>query len=335
MSFNTTEDEEQKRLMQKIARVLDETRVSFATHNRKLKDLSALRASSPLKFFASFFKTLTPLFNFQRRNASAERIVRFVAIFTCARDSNNASVCDAFLEEFLRFLLVAAMAANKTARFRACQIISEIIVRLPDETEVSNELWDEVIECMTLRVGDKIPVIRTFAVRALSRFANDLENSDILELFLQTLSLEQNADVRKTIVLSLPPSNATSAAIIDCTLDVSESVRKTAYFVLASKFPLQSLSIKLRAIILQRGLADRSAAVTNECLRLMKDKWLVKCCNGDPIELLKFLDVETYELVGESVMGALLKAGQVELQDGQSIRQYLVLTSDKKEGWYS
>lgn len=65
-------------------------------------------------------------------------------------------------------------------------------MRLPDDTEVSSELWDEVIECMKLRVGDKVPVIRTFAVRGVSRFASDLENSDILELLLQTLSLEQN-----------------------------------------------------------------------------------------------------------------------------------------------
>lgn len=43
------------------------------------------------------------------------------------------------------------------------------------------------------------------------------------------------------IVVSLPPSSATSQVIIDYTLDVSESVRKAAYFVLANKFPLQSL----------------------------------------------------------------------------------------------
>jgi hypothetical protein len=48
-------------------------------------------------------------------------------------------------------------------------------------------------------------------------------------------------EVRKTIVLSLPPSIATSQVIIDCTTDVSESVRKAAYCVLANKFPLQSL----------------------------------------------------------------------------------------------
>lgn len=53
--------------------------------------------------------------------------------------------------------------------------------------------------------------------------------------------LEYVQDVRKMIVLSLPPSSATSQVIIDCTLDVSESVRKAAYSVLANKFPLQSL----------------------------------------------------------------------------------------------
>ncbi|KAA8547692.1 hypothetical protein F0562_004121 [Nyssa sinensis] len=272
--------------MQKIARILDEARASHATHIRKLKDLSTLRTSSPDRFFSAFSKAIVPLFNFQRRTASAERLVRFVAIFASSLDSNNASLCDSFLEEFLQFLLVASAAANKTARFRACQIISEIIMRLPDNAEVSNELWDEVIECMKLRVGDKVPVVRTFAVRALSRFAYESENGDILDLFIQVLPLEQNAEVRKTIVLSLPPSNITSTEIIDCTLDVSESVRKAAYCVLASKFPLQSLSIKLRTIILQRGLADRSAAVTKECLKLMKDEWLVKYCNGYPIELL-------------------------------------------------
>lgn len=50
-------------------------------------------------------------------------------------------------------------------------------------------------------------------------------------------------DVRKILVLSLPPSSETLSMIIDCTLDVNESVRKAAYCVLASKFPLQSLRL--------------------------------------------------------------------------------------------
>ncbi|XP_057972406.1 uncharacterized protein LOC131160592 isoform X2 [Malania oleifera] len=328
-----SEEEEQSQLMPKISRVLNETLSSNATHPRKLRDLLTLRSSSsPHKFFTAFSKALTPLFCFHRRTAAAERAIRFVAIFASARDAANVSDCDAFLEDLLQFLLVAAAAANKTARFRACQIISEIIMRLPDDAEVSNELWDEVINCMKKRVEDKIPIIRIFAVRALSRFANDSENSDILELFLEALSLEQNAEVRKTIVLSLPPSNMTSSAVIDCTLDVSESVRKAAYCVLANKLPLQSLSIKLRAVILRRGFADRSSTVRKECLKLLKDEWLEKCCNGDPLELLKYFDVETYELVGESVMGALLKDGLVKVKDGQGIQRFKVLISEGSEG---
>ncbi|XP_026387060.1 condensin complex subunit 3-like [Papaver somniferum] len=325
--------EEEKVLMSKIAKIFDECRQSNAIHTRKLKELTQIRSScsSPTKFFSAFSKTLLPLFDFQRKLASVERIVRFVSMFAVRRDEKNGnSMCDAFLEEFIRFLLIGASAASKTARFRSCQIISEIIMRLPDDAEVSDELWDEVIDCMMTRVEDKVPQVRTFAVRALARFANDAENSDIIDTLLLALPLEQNAEVRKNIILSLPPTNATAATIIDCTLDVSESVRKAAYCVLANKFPLQSLSIKLRTIILQRGLADRSLAVTKECLKLMKDEWLVKCCSGDPIVLLKFLDVETYESVGEAVMRTLLKDGMVNVH-GQTMQQFLVSSSESHE----
>lgn len=65
---------------------------------------------------------------------------------------------------------------------------------------------------------------------------------------------------------------------------------------------------------------------------MMKDEWLEKCCNGDPIELLKFLDVETYESVGEAVMSTLLKAGLVKLQDCQTLREFIAPGGDSAEG---
>ncbi|KZV49788.1 condensin complex subunit 3 [Dorcoceras hygrometricum] len=322
-----------RKFSSKIAKVLDEARISQATHIRKLKELADFRSSRPpIEFIGAFSRAITPLFNFHRRTASADRIIKFVAVFACSRNAKDAASCDEFLENFLRFLILASGAANKTVRFRACQIISEIIVRLPDDAEVSNELWDEVIECVKLRVADKVSAVRTFAFRALSRFANDSENRDILDLFLEKLPLEQNADVRKTLVLSLPPSNDTLTMIIDCTLDVNETVRKAAYCVLGSKFPLQSLSIKLRTVILQRGLSDRSPAVAKECLKLMRDEWLEKGCNGDPVELLRYLDVETYESIGESVMVVLLNEELIKLQDGQTICKFLASEDEGAEG---
>ncbi|XP_074286606.1 uncharacterized protein LOC141611856 [Silene latifolia] len=319
------EIDQEKQLTRKIATIFEESKVSYATHNRKLKELSILRStssSSPNNFFTCFCKALSPLFLFQRRTPSAERIVRFASAFACFADSKNAVVDHSFFEDFMSFLLSAVSSANKTVRFRSCQIISEVIMRLPDDAEVSSELWDQVIDSMMIRVGDKIPIVRTYAIRALSRFVNDSENSDVLELFIETLDSEQNADVRKTVVLSLPPSNATSTVIVGCTLDVSESVRKAAYLVLANKYPLQSLSIKLRTLILQRGLSDRSQSIVKECLKLLKDEWLSKSCNGDPVELLKYLDVETYESVGVSVMRALVEGGMIKLDGSQRIQQF-------------
>ncbi|KAL9252604.1 Condensin complex subunit 3-like protein [Drosera capensis] len=205
-------------LLAKIVKVFNESSASYATHKRKLKELSHLRSSWPHEaFFASFTKSLTPLLNFQRRTASTERAVRFVAIFCSVRDSDCDNSYDVFLEEVLKFLVTAASAANKTVRFRACQLISEIIMRFPDDAEVSDELWDEVIGSMKLHMGDKFPII------------------------CYILCQSSFSDVRKTIILSLPASNLTSQAIVDCILDVNESVRRAAYIVLANKFPIQSL----------------------------------------------------------------------------------------------
>ncbi|KOM40513.1 hypothetical protein LR48_Vigan04g071100 [Vigna angularis] len=137
-----------------IAAILNEARTSYATHNRKLKELSLLRAkSSSSVFFSAFSRTLTPLFDFQRRLASVERVVSFVSALA-------ASASDEFIDCFLKFLLAAATTSSKTTRFRACQIVSE---------------------------GTRQDAYGTFAVRALSRFVNDFVNSDILDLYLEVL----------------------------------------------------------------------------------------------------------------------------------------------------
>lgn len=116
------ESEAHRKLSEKIRAIFQEARSSNATHRRKLKELLLLRSTSPAEFCAPFFDALTPLFIFQRRNSSTERIIKFVSALACYRSDSG----DEFLENFLRFLLVAATSANKTARSRACQIVSEV-----------------------------------------------------------------------------------------------------------------------------------------------------------------------------------------------------------------
>lgn len=64
----------------------------------------------------------------------------------------------------------------------------------------------------------------------------------------------------------------------------------------------------------------------------MTDEWLNKCCHGNPVELLKYLDVETYERVGEYVMGALLGDSLLKLHDDESIQHYILTSSGGTEG---
>lgn len=87
----------------------------------------------------------------------------------------------------------------------------------------------------------------------------------------------------------------------------------------------------MRTLILQRGLADRSDAVVKECLKLLKEEWLSKSCKGDLVELLKYLDVETYEMVSESVMKVLLKAGAVQFNEVDGLQKYIISSCEKAQ----
>jgi condensin complex subunit 3 len=121
--------DETRRLAGEVARVLDECRASLAVHPRKLRELAALRsasASSGGRFLPAFCTALTPLFQILRRSPASDRVARFAAAFASASASASGEGGDGFLEGFLRFLLAASAAAHRPARFRSCQIISEV-----------------------------------------------------------------------------------------------------------------------------------------------------------------------------------------------------------------
>jgi hypothetical protein len=56
---------------------------------------------------------------------------------------------------------------NKHVRYRACQLVAEILESLTEE--MSEELWDELKVALLKRLRDKIVPVRMQAARALSR----------------------------------------------------------------------------------------------------------------------------------------------------------------------
>ncbi|BBN11729.1 condensin complex subunit 3 [Marchantia polymorpha subsp. ruderalis] len=292
-----------------VPRVLNECQHSQATHPRGIKKLVECRAMDRDGFFKIWIQCMEPLFLVSKREPVVERMLKFAASFTAYWDEAHEDDCEHFVEEYLGLLLKWADASHKSVRFRACQMISEVILKLPEDIPVVDELWDNIISSMQRRMQDKLTSVRVYAARALSRLVitDDIENDRTVTAYRQALDFDQSAEVRKMVVMSMPAMNVTVADMVERTADISEVVRKAAYHILGTKFRIQSLSIMQRALILQRGLAERVPGVRAECVEMLKSNWLERDCEGKMISLLRYLDVETHEKVGENVMLELLK----------------------------
>ncbi|CAM6036363.1 unnamed protein product [Sphagnum compactum] len=310
-----------------IPRTLNECQELQSVHLRTVKELVKCRSGhhGPQRFLKVWCECLRPIFLVRERELAVERVVRFVATFTAYRDEEHANDCDDFVEEFLKHLLQLAEASHRTVRYRTCQLISEVMTRLGEDVEVSDDVWVALISSMQQRMQDKVPFVRVFAASALARLVtgggSGIEDDPTLLTYQEALEIDRSADVRRMVVMSMPALDSTIHQLVEHTADVSDSVRKAVYSVLGSKFPIQMLSIMQRAKVLGRGLADRVPAVQTECVHLL-ETWLTKDCEGDGVVLLRYLDVQTHEKVGEAVLLKALKEGMIKMKEGDSLRQF-------------
>ncbi len=68
-----------------------------------------------------------------------------------------------------QFMTTVHNAKEKSVRFRACQIISNILRDLDEDTEIDDGLWQALQSTLLMRIRDKIAVVRVEAVKALTR----------------------------------------------------------------------------------------------------------------------------------------------------------------------
>ena len=105
-----------------------------------------------------------------QREPAVERLVRFVVVLANERDADEAHEDDdAFLEELLWALLPLSEAADKSVRFRVCQLIASLLHGLSNDTGLADELYAELVSAMTERLRDRAPAARMQAARALAR----------------------------------------------------------------------------------------------------------------------------------------------------------------------
>ncbi|XP_063281840.1 condensin complex subunit 3, partial [Pelobates fuscus] len=273
-----------------------------ATYN-KIEDKSIF-----LEEFIHFLKY--PLIVY-RREPTVERVMDFVAKFVTSFHSSDNENDEETDEEnspvnyLFNFLLQSHTANSMAVRFRVCQLVNKLLVNLPENAQIDDDLFDKIHDAMLIRIKDKVPNVRIQAVLALARLQDPTDpNCPVSNAYTHLLENDSNAEVRRAVLSCIAPSVQTLPKIVGRTMDVKEPVRKLAYQVLSEKVHIRALSIAQRVKLLQQGLNDRSEAVKEVMQKKVIQAWL-RYTEGDVLELLHRLDVENSPEVAVSALNAM------------------------------
>ncbi|XP_040274976.1 condensin complex subunit 3 [Bufo bufo] len=288
---------------QNIAKLVSALRVTYG----QMEDKSIF-----LEEFSHYLKY--PLIVY-RREPAVERVMDFVAKFVTSfhsceeedeMDEENSPVNFLF-----NFLLQSHTANSMAVRFRVCQLIYKLLVNLPENALIDDDLFDKIQDAMLIRVTDRVPNVRIQAVLALARLQDPTDMScPVTTVYMHLLENDLNAEVRRAVLSCIAPSARTLPKIVGRIKDVKELVRKLAYQVLAEKVHIRALKIAQRVNLLQLGLNDRSEAVKEIMQKNLLQSWL-KYTEGNVLELLHRLDVENSPEVAVSALNVMFALSSV------------------------
>ncbi|XP_060134955.1 condensin complex subunit 3 isoform X2 [Zootoca vivipara] len=253
-----------------------------------------------------------------KREPTVEQLINFVAKFVVSfyepeKDDTEEEeqVENSLLNYLFKFLLESHDANSSAVRFRVCQIINKLLVGLPENAQIEDELFDQISNAMLLRVKDKVPNVRIQAVLALSRLQDPKDSEcPVVNVYNNLIENDSNPEVRRTVLSCIGLSAETLPKIIGRTMDVKETVRKLAYQVLAEKVHMKALTIAQRVKLVQQGLNDRSESVKEVVQKKLLQAWL-RLVEGNVLELLHRLDVESCPEVGIPALNAMFSLSPV------------------------
>ncbi|TFL04771.1 nuclear condensing complex subunit [Pterulicium gracile] len=216
--------------------------------------------------------------------SQADRVIRFGGSYAKfisdkAAEGEEEAIVSRFISRVLKWLLGAFQAKDKNVRFRALQLVSELIAHLG---EIDEDAYALLRQGLFDRLKDKEPSVRALGVVALSKLVGsaDPEESDeedrlTLQTLLDCLSKDPAVEVRRSALVNTPLTRDTLHAIMDRAKDVDTLTRRLVYTrVLAEKLshPKQ-LTIAQREQVVKEGLGDREPAVRLAAGKLIT-RWL-------------------------------------------------------------
>ena len=311
------------KLQEKIVEVFSDAQVGLQHHQKLLKSLKTVYKDgvSEDEFLSVFIDLLKHALVVFKREPAVDRLISFAGYFV-------ASSGEDFVLKFLQKTLTPFHAArDKAVRFRVAQLTFKILDRLSvnDDVELSEEVYRIIYKATMVLAFDKVYQIRAQAILSLGRIQDTGDPTcPVVAAMLDRMQKDSSHEVRRCALQNVAASLISLPCIVERTRDVKDTVRKTAYSVLAKKFTILNLTISQRIQLLKDGLNDNSAMVKDACISLLFS-WL-SSFDGDIIALVTKLDVEGSGEVTEMALTHIFK--KINAEDLVSAMQGMMSNDD-------
>ncbi|KAF9648455.1 ARM repeat-containing protein [Thelephora ganbajun] len=229
----------------------------------------------------------------KKGQAVADRIAKFLGAYIKVlvekteeevrkegRDEEEDTIADRFMARVFRHLLQAFVAKDKTIRYRAVQIVGEM---LPHVGLMDEGLYQEMRGALLGRLHDKEPQIRAISAASLAKLLPTEEPDDVTEgetsilgALVDVLEYDTSPEVRRAALVNIHVTVDTIPHLLTRTRDLDSNVRKHTYSTVLERncsigegedsksvghaHP-RFLSIEHREMVIKHGLGDREPSV--------------------------------------------------------------------------
>ncbi|KAL2408310.1 Condensin complex subunit 3 [Exophiala dermatitidis] len=272
-----------------VAEIFSDAQRSLVGHKTLAKRLRRLEETPT--FETHMKQCIFRLLDVSKSEIAGSRVIKFLTVYFDSADGSRRPTSSILLA-----LLPYLCAKDKTVRYRATQIVSQIFGVLG---QIDDDLYNVIRHEMIKRLRDKVPAIRLEAVLALGRFLEDEmdheeeeQDSDedvapgLLDKLLDVLQNDTNADVRRAL-LKLPVTARTLPYLLERARDRDAPTRRTLYSNVLTKLgDFRHLSLSMREKLLRWGLRDRDEKVRKAAARLFREHWIEDCAASTDEETL-------------------------------------------------
>ena len=193
------------------------------------------------------------------------------------------------ISQILSMLLQYLNSKEKIVRYRSTQLLSHIINSLDS---IDDDFYHVLKMGLMKRIRDKEPMVRIQAILGLGRLAGneddvhernaDSDDDDdlhgLLDKLLDVLQHDPSADVRRSLLLTLPLTPRTLPYLLERARDSDPSTRRAVYSrLLPALGDFRHLSLSMREKLLRWGLRDRDENVRKATARLFREHWIEDC----------------------------------------------------------